>query len=508
MDLTTELKNLGAMDTMQSAGYEKGGSFRDQIRDMDKQSMLLTGDKDFADLDAQTAIIHQAEAEYKAEPNDPSKAMKLVDALEKTEHPDFESKAIDILQDWYDKTKQFRYRQRIGLIHMKQLARMERSKREALMQDPKNEDLRKEYSDFRREQIEFEFKEYELAADAYPTDMRWKFEMGKRHVQPVQFPRRDSRFAAGQERSQIPHRCRAFARRWHSSTPSYLDEADDTLGEPDQGLPASGDDRSKEMFYWRGRVLEEKGMTPGSAGPLQQGRAVGLQFQRRSSPHEAAQAAGQGQASPKSHPSSVLRHSPMILEASDVSFSYGDRPAIRDVSLSLDPGQIIALIGPNGSGKSTLIKALLGHVPASGRILWSGKDLKQWRLRDLAHIVAYLPQSPRHEPGQSVSDVLRLGRAARWGAFGLESSADQRVTLDVARLLGLDSLLDRPLEQMSGGQRQRVFIGRCLTQEPQRSAPRRTQHLPRPETSNRTLASAARFGRETRAWRSSSPPTN
>ena len=68
MDLATELKNLGAMDTMQTAGYERGGSFRDQIRDMNKQAMLLTGDKDYADLDAMAAIIHQAEADYKAEP--------------------------------------------------------------------------------------------------------------------------------------------------------------------------------------------------------------------------------------------------------------------------------------------------------------------------------------------------------------------------------------------------------------------------------------------------------
>jgi ABC-type cobalamin/Fe3+-siderophores transport system ATPase subunit len=156
----------------------------------------------------------------------------------------------------------------------------------------------------------------------------------------------------------------------------------------------------------------------------------------------------------------------MILEASDVSFSYADRPALRGVSLSLDRGQIIALIGPNGSGKSTLIKTLLGQLAASGQILWQNKSLNQWRLRDLAQIVAYLPQSPRHEPGQSVADVLRLGRAARWGAFGLESSADERVTLEVAKLLELNDVLDRPLEQMSGGQRQRVFIGRCLTQEP------------------------------------------
>jgi iron complex transport system ATP-binding protein len=155
-----------------------------------------------------------------------------------------------------------------------------------------------------------------------------------------------------------------------------------------------------------------------------------------------------------------------LLESTDVSFAYGETPALRGVSLSLQSGQVVALIGPNGSGKSTLIKTLLGHLPGEGLIRWQDKNLRDWRLRDLARVVAYLPQSPRHEPGQTVADVLRLGRAARWGAFGLESSADQRVTLEVASLLGLQDILDRPMERMSGGQRQRVFIGRCLAQEP------------------------------------------
>src|SRR5580700_121056 len=127
----------------------------------------------------------------------------------------------------------------------------------------------------------------------------------------------------------------------------------------------------------------------------------------------------------------------MLLQATNLSFSYTDKPALRGISLSLSPGQIIALIGPNGSGKSTLIKTLLGHLPASGKILWQDKDLSTWRLRDLARVAAYLPQTPHHEPGQTVADILRLGRASRWGAFGLESSADQRITLEVARLLGL-----------------------------------------------------------------------
>ncbi len=115
-----------------------------------------------------------------------------------------------------------------------------------------------------------------------------------------------------------------------------------------------------------------------------------------------------------------------LLIAADLCFSYGDRPALRNVSVSLEAGEIVAIIGPNGSGKSTLIKTLLGHFPAGGQILWQEKVLGDWRLRDLARIVAYLPQSPRHEAGQTVAEVLRLGRAARWGPFGLESSARMR----------------------------------------------------------------------------------
>jgi iron complex transport system ATP-binding protein len=156
----------------------------------------------------------------------------------------------------------------------------------------------------------------------------------------------------------------------------------------------------------------------------------------------------------------------MLLEAKDVGHAYGDRIALRGVSVSLDSGQVVALIGPNGSGKSTLIKALLGHIHATGQISWRDKNIRNWRPRELARLVAYLPQSPRHEPSQTVAETLRLGRAPYWGAFGLESSADERVTRDVAKLLGLEDLLDRSMDEMSGGQRQRVYIGRCLTQEP------------------------------------------
>jgi iron complex transport system ATP-binding protein len=155
-----------------------------------------------------------------------------------------------------------------------------------------------------------------------------------------------------------------------------------------------------------------------------------------------------------------------LLQASQLSFRYADRPILREVSLSLDAGEIVSLLGPNGAGKTTLIRALLGHLRASGNIEWDGNQLQQWSRRELAKRVAYLPQTPTADAEQTVLDVLRLGRAAYWGAFGIESVRDVQVVDEIAGLLELRELLDRPMDALSGGQRQRVFVGRCLVQEP------------------------------------------
>src|SRR5689334_17315184 len=101
-----------------------------------------------------------------------------------------------------------------------------------------------------------------------------------------------------------------------------------------------------------------------------------------------------------------------LLRASNLSFRYADRLILRDVSLSLNSGEIVSLLGPNGAGKTTLIRALLGHLHASGIIEWEGKRLSSWSHRELARRVAYLPQTPTADPGQTVLEVLRLGRAA------------------------------------------------------------------------------------------------
>lgn len=155
-----------------------------------------------------------------------------------------------------------------------------------------------------------------------------------------------------------------------------------------------------------------------------------------------------------------------LLRAANINFAYTDRPALRNVALSLNAGEVVALFGPNGSGKSTLIKVLLGHLRAAGEITWNDRIIAEWKPRELARLVSYLPQTPTYDAGQTVADVLRIGRMPYWGAFGIESLRDAQVVEQVADQLELRDILHRSIDQISGGQRQRVFLGRCLAQEP------------------------------------------
>src|SRR5262249_58201746 len=84
-----------------------------------------------------------------------------------------------------------------------------------------------------------------------------------------------------------------------------------------------------------------------------------------------------------------------LLEAEAVSFAYGPRQVLREVSLTLAPGEIVGVIGPNGSGKTTLVRVLSGVLaPGAGTVRLAGRPLTAYRRREVARRLAVVPQDP------------------------------------------------------------------------------------------------------------------
>ncbi|MBV8782537.1 MAG: hypothetical protein JO353_14160, partial [Phycisphaerae bacterium] len=255
MDLSTEMKHLAAQETIKGGNYGGGGSFTESVRDMAGQKKLMDADTDVRTADRLTGVIGEAKAVYDANPEDPVALTKYVDALTKSNDPEFENLAIDALQSAYDRTKQFRYRQKLGEIVMRQYSRSEKSLRAQYAANPSDEALKKEYRDFVREMSEKELTEYLLWAEHYPTDLRWRYEAALRlyklerfgeAIPMLQEARRDPKYKM--DASLVLGRSFMEA--------GFAEEAVDTLKAVAEEYPIKGDAKSQGITYWFGRALE------------------------------------------------------------------------------------------------------------------------------------------------------------------------------------------------------------------------------------------------------------
>jgi manganese/iron transport system ATP-binding protein/manganese/zinc/iron transport system ATP- binding protein len=148
-----------------------------------------------------------------------------------------------------------------------------------------------------------------------------------------------------------------------------------------------------------------------------------------------------------------------------VTVGYGDRPALTDVSLSVQPGSLLAVIGPNGAGKSTLLKVVAGVLrPWSGTVTVLGGQPGASSRR-----IAYLPQAEvvDWEFPVTVGEVVMMGRYGLLG-FGRSPGARDRARVDQAlSMVGMEDAVNRQIGALSGGQRRRVFLARALATEPE-----------------------------------------
>jgi len=156
-----------------------------------------------------------------------------------------------------------------------------------------------------------------------------------------------------------------------------------------------------------------------------------------------------------------------VVEVRAAGVSIGGRPIVRDVSLSVRRGEVVAVLGANGSGKSTLVKAMLGLAPlASGEALLFGTPVprfRSWRK------VGYVPQRSTIAQGvpATVTEVVASGRLAHRRPFAPQRAADRAAVRAALDAVGMRDRARQSVHTLSGGQQQRVLMARTLAVEPE-----------------------------------------
>lgn len=154
-----------------------------------------------------------------------------------------------------------------------------------------------------------------------------------------------------------------------------------------------------------------------------------------------------------------------ILSFHSVTFGYDSRPILQDVTFSLRPGRIAAILGPNGVGKTTLLLLTLGWLqPWRGEILLGDVPVRALSVRARGRRMALVPQSEHTPFDYTVLEYLLLGRAPHLPPLAMPSERDVEIVRGALQQVGLAHLAGRPVPTLSGGERQLMLIARALGQ--------------------------------------------
>ena len=152
-----------------------------------------------------------------------------------------------------------------------------------------------------------------------------------------------------------------------------------------------------------------------------------------------------------------------MISAQNITVAVGEKRLVSSISVSVNPGEVVAMIGANGAGKSTTLKALCGEViPDEGTVSLNGKPLRDWSALERARQMAVLPQSSSLSFGLRVDEIVALGRLPTEGLVTKEE--DQRIIQEAMERTDIAHLASRSYMTLSGGEKLRAHLSRTIAQ--------------------------------------------
>ena len=156
-----------------------------------------------------------------------------------------------------------------------------------------------------------------------------------------------------------------------------------------------------------------------------------------------------------------------MVTVNNITLGYNGSPVLKEISFTASRGRILGIIGPNGSGKSTLVRAISRVIqPETGSIIIDGQDLKTMKTKEVARMVAVVPQNADLPKMMTAFELVLMGRTPHLRLFQNEGESDFAVARKAMEATKTSGFAGRQIGKLSGGERQKVTIARALAQEP------------------------------------------
>ena len=154
-----------------------------------------------------------------------------------------------------------------------------------------------------------------------------------------------------------------------------------------------------------------------------------------------------------------------MIEVNKLSFSYGNKKILNNISFKIFENDRLCIIGPNGSGKTTLLKSLCNILDFQGSIFIENKNIKDI---EVYKTVAFMSQISEIYFDYSVFDTVMLGRYSSFKdkIFSIPDKKDKEIVLECLERLKIIHLKDKSINELSGGELQKVFLARVFAQNP------------------------------------------